>query len=336
MNDLEFLVVDENTYAQKEIVNILKYLAFTRIEQANTVKDALPLLDKRTFDCIISAWEISDISGLDFLRMTRKQQRFEEIPFFLVHSAFTKVKVVQAGRAGVTGLIVMPFDHNNIKKKMSELSKFVSRKDKGKDEKLFEKGLALIEKKKYDEALQVFDKLVKDSEHPEYYYNIGYIKTTQAKYHEAIEAFKKATQLDRMFAKAYEAMGRVFQMMGKKQDAEKCMQQAADIYLSREKEENAEEILNEILEINPDTINVYNSLGVLYRKRGEHQKALEYYLKALKVHPREPHIHYNIGRLYIDLKDLDSAKVYFENAYKIDPRFKEAKEVMNAIELGKF
>ena len=101
-----------------------------------------------------------------------------------------------------------------------------------------------------------------------------------------------------------------------------------------EKMQYAEEILNEILEISPDTVNVYNSLGVLYRKKGDLDTALKNYIKAIKVHPDEPYIHYNIGRLYLERKEIADAKDHFTKAININPEFTEAKEVLKAIELG--
>jgi tetratricopeptide (TPR) repeat protein len=103
---------------------------------------------------------------------------------------------------------------------------------------------------------------------------------------------------------------------------------------SNEKEEAAESILNEILEENPDTINVYNTLGVLYRKRGDYQAALKQYEKALKIHPNQPRLYYNVGRLHVDLKDLKQARINFEKALALNPDFEEAREALDAIELG--
>ena len=197
-----------------------------------------------------------------------------------------------------------------------------------------DEGLKLIESEDYEKALDVFNGLIQQGETAEYYYNIGYIKTTQEKYGEAITAFRKATQLDRLFAKAYEAMGRVYNKLGQPKEAEKYLQKAADIYMSDEKMQYAEEILNEILEISPDTVNVYNSLGVLHRKKGDLDTALKNYIKAIKVHPDEPYIHYNIGRLYLEKKEIADAKDHFKKAININPEFTEAKEVLKAIELG--
>jgi len=197
-----------------------------------------------------------------------------------------------------------------------------------------DEGLKLLESEDHEGALKVFEKLLNEGESAEVYYNIGYVKTVQGQYPEAIDAFRKATQLDRLFAKAFEAMGRAYKELGQPEEAEQCLNKAAEIYLSSEREDQAEEILKEILEVNPDTINVYNTMGVLYRKKGDYPTALKNYEKALKIHPEEPNIHYNIGRIHIEMKNLNKAKSCFNKAIALDPGFKEAREILNAIDLG--
>jgi tetratricopeptide (TPR) repeat protein len=129
-------------------------------------------------------------------------------------------------------------------------------------------------------------------------------------------------------------MGRAYKALGQPKEAEESLHKAAEIYMSSEKDEDAEEILNEILELQPDTVNVYNSLGVLYRKRGDLDTSLMHYEKALKIHPEGPHIYYNIGRVYMDKNLPKRAQYYFKMCLKFDPDFKEAREVLNAIELS--
>jgi tetratricopeptide (TPR) repeat protein len=201
-------------------------------------------------------------------------------------------------------------------------------------EQSLEEGTELLEGENYEGALNVFEKMLAEGETAEVYYNIGYTKTAQGLYEEGIKAFRKATQLNRLFAKAYEAMGRAYKELGQPKEAEQSLHKAAEIYMSSEKDEDAEEILNEILELQPDTVNVYNSLGVLYRKRGDLDTSLMHYEKALKIHPEGPHIYYNIGRVYMDKNLPKRAESYFKMCLKYDPDFKEAREVLNAIELS--
>jgi tetratricopeptide (TPR) repeat protein len=333
MKALSFLLVDDNSVALRELVGILRYLGHKDLQEASTASEAWAMLRIKAFDCVISTWDMPEMSGLALLKIVRNDERFEGLPFFLADSAFTKVKVIEAGRAGTTGLIVKPYDVEAVNDKITGIPEAMGGVPT-EGEISLDEGMKLLEGEDYEGALEVFEKLLNEGESAEIYYNIGYIKAAQERYPEAIEAFRKATQFDRLFAKAYEAMGRAYKALGQPEKAEKSLNKAAEIYMSSEKDENAEEILNEILELRPETVNVYNSLGVLYRKKGEYQTALGHYKKALKIHPNEANIHYNIGRIHVDLRDFERAQFYFRSALKLAPGFKDAKEALNAIELG--
>jgi len=334
MKKASFLLVNNNTIALRELSDIMKYLTYDDIHQTEDANSAWTMMRIKPFDCVIAAWDMPDMTGLAPLRVARNDDRFFNTPFFLTDSAFTKVKVIQAGQSGVTGLLVSPFDVKNIKQKLNILSDTSQKEESSEEILALEKGMKLVESENYEEAITVLEDLTTKGETAEYYYNLGYLKTSEEKYNEAIEAFQKATKLDRLFAKAYEAMGHAYQRLGKQEEAQKYLQKAADIYMSKDNMQVAEEILNEILKIGKNTVNVYNSLGVLYRKKGDPETALKHYKKAIKVHPQEPYILYNIGRLYLDIKDPVQAKKYFGMALNVKPDFEEAREVLNAIELG--
>lgn len=331
--NLSFLLVDDNAIALKELEDMLKYLGHQKIHGSESAVDAWAILKVKPFDCVFSAWDMPEMSGLAFLKIIRKDDLYATLPFFLADSSFTQPKVAQAGQAGATGLIVKPYELETMKNKMETMAEILGIAP-SKTEMTLEEGMKLLESEDYGQALDVFENMVKQGESPEVYYNIGYIKTSQKKYEEAIEAFRKATELDRLFAKAFKGMGRAYKELGQTKEAEESLNKAAEIYLGSEKDEDAEEILNEILELGPDSVNVYNSLGILYRKKGQPSIAIKHYMKALKIHPNEPNIYYNIGRLHVELKNLDKGKFYFKKAITINPGFKDAQEVLNAIELG--
>lgn len=334
MKKPSFLLVDDNPVALRELADSLRYLGYKEIQEARNGSEAWTVLRIRDFGCVIANWDMPEMSGLALLKLARNDDKHLNLPFFLTDSAFTQEKVIDAGRAGVTGLIVKPFQVETLKSKIASMTKVMELCVPEEVRAYYEQGMKLLEAKNYEEALKVFEEMLRQGESPEIYYNIGYIKTVKKEYAEAVEAFRKATQLDRYFAKAYEAMGRAYKALGKADEAAESLKRAAEIYMSSEKEEKAEGILNEILEENPDTINVYNTLGVLYRKKGDYEAALKQYERALKIHPDQPKVYYNIGRLHVDLKNLPQAKVNFEKAIALDPDFKEAREAMHAIELG--
>jgi len=334
MEDKQILLVNDDKGELSRLVTFMRSLGFSQILLAEGGDNAWVTLRTKKIDCIISAFEMKEMSGLALLKIIRRENSYSDIPFFLMDNAFTKIKVIRAGQTGVTGLFVIPYDEIKIARK---LSLALEKKDDPVIHsvmKTMDDGLRLIEKKEYDKALDIFITLVNQKDNPEYYFNIGYIKTSQGKHSEAIEAFSMATKLDRLFARAYEEMGRVYKLMGDLVKAEEYMRLAAEIYMDTDKIGAAEEVLHEILESGTNSLNVFNTLGVLYRKKGDPQSALSHYKKALKVHPDEPYIYYNIGRLHLDMKETEKAKEFFQKALEKDPDFEEAKQVIKAIDLG--
>jgi len=328
------LIVNEDPRMLTGLTKGIHKLGFVNTISVQTDEKAVIATGKRDISCIICAYETDNINGISFLKMTRKKEKYADTPFFLTDPAFTTIKVLKAGHAGVTGLLVMPCTLKTLQEKITTTL------DKPKEvvvdsaEKQIHKGSTLLKEGKYDQAIDEFKSMVNQRENPEYYYNIGYIKSIQGKHSEAIVAFRKATQLDRLFAKAYEEMGRAYRALGDHEKADECMNHAAQIHLERDNDAQAEDILNEILSLGSDSLNVFNSLGVIYRRRGDHKTALTHYTKALRVHPDEPNIYYNIGRIYLDMKNTDKARELFQKALEIDSSFKEAKQVIKAIDLG--
>ena len=119
MKQTSFLLVNDNSIALRELSDIMKYLSYNDIHPAENANDAWAMMRVKSFDCIIAALDMPDMSGLALLRIARDDDRFFHTPFFLTDPAFTKVKVIQAGQSSVTGLIVSPFDVKNIKQKIN-------------------------------------------------------------------------------------------------------------------------------------------------------------------------------------------------------------------------
>jgi len=334
MEEKTILIVDDNQESLNSLDHLIKTFGLGKTLLANGGDSAWVILKHAKVDCVICSLNMEEMSGLSLLKIFRQDDAFISTPFFLFNEVFTKVKVIKAGQIGVTGLLVVPFEEEKLKRKLDTALNMVQEPVVQKTQEIFEQGLKLMEDKEYEKALVIFTSLVNQKENPEYYFNIGFIKTYQAKYIEAIEAFCMAARLDRYFARAYEEIGKVYKLMGDTEKSEKYMQQAAEIYMDTDKIGTAEAILNEILESGSDSMNVFNTLGVLYRKKGEPEVALKHYQKALKVHPDESFIYYNIGRVYLDMKDTEKAIEYFKKSLEIDPDFDDSKQAIKAIELG--
>ncbi len=328
----KILVVGPNYVYQKTIRQILDKLGFSEIEEARDGTRAWEAIKRINPHIVISQWDLPEISGIALLKLMRADDEFSDIPMILCMSEVTKADVVRAGEAGVNAIIIEPVSIEKFETKFRIIMDFEMSPDTKKAKSIMERADNLMKEGRYEAALTEYEKVLDILESAEVYYNIGYIKTAKGEYDEALAAFRKATQINQMFAKAYKAMADVYIKIGNKAMAEKYLQMAGDIFLEREMHDNAESIFNEILKLNPDTINVYNSLGILYRRQNRTEDAIKLYEKAIKIDPNDENVHFNLGRAYLDINNTQMAKKCFAKAIKINPEFDTARGMLTAIE----
>lgn len=72
------------------------------------------------------------------------------------------------------------------------------------------------------------------------------------------------------------------------------------------------------LKLDPENINVHNSLGVCHGIREELDKALDHFKAAMELEPKEIMPVYNAGYVHLIKKDYDQALDYFLQAGRID------------------
>jgi tetratricopeptide (TPR) repeat protein len=286
---------------------------------------------QESFDLVVATWQMPEMSGPALLKVLRADSKFASLPVMLLASEITKGQVIEAGEAGVSDIILLPLSLQVLKRKIDGLTQGEQDPQAMEAERHYQLGLQLMERESWEEALQCFQKVIATQQNPEVFYNMGFIKTAQGRYEEAIQYFRRATQINNTFAKAYERMGECYIKLTRPRLAEKSFQRAADIYMEKHMDDNAELVLREVLKINPNTINVFNSLGIIYRRQERYALALEQYKKALRVSPRDENILYNIGRIYFDLGEFGMAKDILQKAVELNPGFNEAVEMLRII-----
>ena len=95
--------------------------------------------------------------------------------------------------------------------------------------------------------------------------------------------------------------------------------QKAELYLTQGKLEEATATCNQVLEIVPDFLPIYKTLGNIFHKMGEIDEAKEWYIKAINQQADWAEVHANLGSLYAQEKQWQLAIEYYEKAIKIKP-----------------
>jgi tetratricopeptide (TPR) repeat protein len=331
-SDVKIILVGTNAVYRKNVMDMLSMLGYRNIELAKDGPSAWEMIMNTKPGIIMTEWDMPEMNGIALLKLVRKEPDLIDTPFILWTSQITKAGVIKAGEAGVNAILVEPFNIEYLESKLHLIAEFEVSPSTRQAKIHMEMGDQYMREKQYDKALGEYEKVLEVLESAEVYYNIGYIKTAKGEYDEALAAFRKATQINQMFAKAYKAMAEIYLQMEDRAMAQKYLQMAGDIFLEREMHESAESVFNEILKISPETINVYNSLGIIYRRQNRLEDAVIQYQKALKIDPNDENIHFNLGRAFLDLNKPHMTKQCFQDALRINPRFDIARGMLDAIE----
>lgn len=119
---MKILIVDDSKVIVKTLVIMLKKTGYENLETASSVNEALFKLRKEKFDLIISDWKMPEQTGVDLLKIIRKNPATMNIPFIMATSMSEKNKIVEALKLGVQGYLTKPISYNVLVNKLNDIA----------------------------------------------------------------------------------------------------------------------------------------------------------------------------------------------------------------------
>ncbi len=119
--NLTAIVVDDFATMRRIIKKILKDLQFQDIIEAENGAEALKLLSTSKVDLIVSDWNMPVMTGLEFLKRVRADERLKTLPFLMVTAEAQKENIVEAVQAKVSNYIVKPFTPATFEEKLAKI-----------------------------------------------------------------------------------------------------------------------------------------------------------------------------------------------------------------------
>ena len=118
------LVVDDSRNMRELIITILGEIGFTNFLQAGDGEEALTVLDQQEnnedpIKLILSDYDMPGLSGLEFLKALRKDERWVNMPFIVVSAHGQFNAIVDIVSAGADSFIVKPFEKRALLEKIS-------------------------------------------------------------------------------------------------------------------------------------------------------------------------------------------------------------------------
>jgi tetratricopeptide (TPR) repeat protein len=210
---------------------------------------------------------------------------------------------------------------------------------------LFNAAATEVKLEHFDAALSHADHaLVASASDPALQTMRGTILRKLGRQKEAVEAFRKAAELDSKNARAQYNLGNVYYELGRKEEALESFRQAVKLDKGFQPAQyNLGAVLFELdsfdealqayesalapvekdfakgKEVSAIHARAYLNLGAIYLKRQSWDRALDAYEKAAKLDPSLAAAHYNVGYIRYRMGQTDVAYEAYERAVKLDP-----------------
>ena len=119
--DLKILVVDDFSATRTMVINHLSKLGYSNTVEAENGVSALARLKSSLFDLVVADCSMSDMSGLDLLKLIRADSDLKHIPVLMVTSEDLQGDIITAIKVGLNDYIVRPFEEYTFKQKLEKI-----------------------------------------------------------------------------------------------------------------------------------------------------------------------------------------------------------------------
>ncbi len=92
--NMKVLVVDDFATMRKVIRNMLQKLGCEKVFEAENGEEAFRIAKGDDFDLIVSDWNMPVMTGLEFLRAVRSEEKTKNIPFLMVTAEANKENIL--------------------------------------------------------------------------------------------------------------------------------------------------------------------------------------------------------------------------------------------------
>jgi len=117
------LVVDDSRIMRNIVKNTFTAMNIPcQFIEAGNGKEALARLEEQEVHLILLDWNMPELSGLDFLKTVRVQDKYKSLPIIMVTSEAARYNVIEALKNGATDYIIKPVNEKSFREKLSKIT----------------------------------------------------------------------------------------------------------------------------------------------------------------------------------------------------------------------
>ena len=121
--NMKILVVDDFATMRKVVRNMLRQIGCENVTEAENGEEGFRMAQAGEFGLIVSDWNMPVMTGLEFLKAVRAEEKTKNIPFLMVTAEALKENIIQAIQSGASNYIVKPFTPQVFEEKLKAIFK---------------------------------------------------------------------------------------------------------------------------------------------------------------------------------------------------------------------
>jgi two-component system chemotaxis response regulator CheY len=208
-------------------------------------------------------------------------------------------------------------------------------------------GQLYLAKGETDKAIESFkDAIAKKPLFVKAYDAIGEIYEDMGDVQSAIKYYEAAHNISSSNTDRLITLSKLYKKTGEIDRAEKILKDAVsdvrqdvstsghlmgEMYLAKNENDKALEVLVKAYKKNPSDTSIMQSLAEAYRKVGQPEQAIEIYKEILKINPNNAHAYYSMGKTFLEMGIKDKAINAIKKAWEINPFSKEITADLKAL-----
>ncbi|MCA9077482.1 MAG: tetratricopeptide repeat protein [Planctomycetaceae bacterium] len=210
----------------------------------------------------------------------------------------------------------------------------------------FSMGLVRNQQKRFDEAVQHFEKSVAiDPFNHKAHCDLGLACYRQGKLDEAIAHYRRSLELQPTYVTALTNLGIALLRINQPKESLKLLSRATEIepdnvnahailgsvLMQLDRPDQAIEHFRQTVTLSPSDGRAQFQLAVLLHAKGELDAARAGYETALRINPQNADAHYRLGALLLQKNEQQLAAQHLQMALKLNPGHQQARELLQSL-----
>ena len=205
----------------------------------------------------------------------------------------------------------------------------------------------LMRQRRYDAALEVYDRLLKAiPDNATGHYRRGELYEYLKRKERAINAYERAIELAPKFISSHMRLGALYMSLKKLEQAAEVYRRGlvehpehlgllsnlGTVYLLQKRFAEGIEVYHRILDLAPENARALNNLGTAYIHNKDFSEAVHWLQRAIERRPQDALLHKKLAEAYWRVGNVEQAQQELRTVLKLTPEDRHARRLLNGLE----